>query len=134
MYKKVLAFTLITATLLTGCSCSKKTINEDEKTDIYTVNESVLEEKKVGNLEIFNVDMELHENNSMFTIYLRNTSDAIMDIKKINLYFKDKNGKTLITKNKDYYTSIEADEVQSIVVLIEKNLSDVASVDYELTD
>lgn len=78
--------------------------------------------------------MELHENNSMFTIYLRNTSDAIMDIKKINLYFKDKNGKTLITKNIDYYTSIEADEVQSIVVLIEKNLSDVASVDYELTD
>ena len=82
MWKKILVFTLITLTLLTGCSCSKKTINEDEKKDIYTVNESVLEEKKVGNLEIFNVDMELHENNSMFTIYLKNTSDVTMNIKK----------------------------------------------------
>lgn len=134
MYKKILVFTLITMTLLTGCSCSKKTTNEDEKKDIYNVNESVLEEKKIGNLEIFKVNMKLHENNSIFTIYLKNTSDVTIDIKKINLYFKDKNGKILITKNIDYYTSIEADEVQSIIVLIEKNLSDAVSVDYELAD
>lgn len=136
MYKKILVFTLITATLLTGCSCSKKTINEDEKTDIYTVNESVLEEKKVGNLEIFNVDMELHENNSMFTIYLKNTSDVTMNIKKINLYFKDKNGNLLLNGPKEayYYDSIEPDETKVFMIFVEKNLSDAVSVDYELAD
>lgn len=134
MYKKILVFTLITITLLTGCSCSKKTTNEDEKKDIYTVNESVLEEKKVGNLEIFNVDMKLSENGSVFTIYFKNTSDVTIDIKKINLYFKDKNGKTLITKNLDYNIPIDSNEIQRIGVFVEKNLSDAVSVDYELVD
>lgn len=132
MWKKILVFTLITATLLTGCSCSKKT--NDEKKDNYTVNEGVLEEKKVGNLEIYDINMKLQGETSTFTIFFKNTSDKSMEIKKINLYFKDKNGKILITKKLDYYSSIEADEVQSIVVLIEKNLSDAVSVDYELAD
>lgn len=132
MWKKILVFTLITVTLLTGCGCSKKT--NDEKKDNYTVNEGVLEEKKVGNLEIYDINMKLQDETSTFTIFFKNTSDKSMEIKKINLYFKDKNGKILITKKLDYYSSIEADEVQSIVVLIEKNLSDAVSVDYELAD
>lgn len=134
MYKKILVFTLITMTLLTGCSCSKKTTNEDEKKDIYTVNESVLEEKKIGNFEIFNVDMKLYEDSSIFTIYFKNTSDVTLDIKRVNLYFKDKNGKTLITQNLYYNSPIDSNEIQSIEVFIEKNLSDVVSVDYELVD
>lgn len=134
MYKKILVFTLITMTLLTGCSCSKKTTNEDEKKDIYTVNESVLEEKKIGNFEIFNVDMKLYEDSSIFTIYFKNTSDVTLDIKRVNLYFKDKNGKTLITQNLYYNSPIVSNEIQSIEVFIEKNLSDVVSVDYELVD
>ncbi len=130
MYKKIIVTLFICIIFITGCGCEKK----GEQNDKYTVNEGVLKEKKVGNLEIFDIEMELTEDGSVFTIYFKNISNETIDIKKFKLYFKDKDGNQLLNEPKelDYDQSIQPDETQCIIVAIDKNLSEAVDVDYEI--
>lgn len=136
MLKKVLIVLITGIIFITGCGCEKQDKVQEEQSDKYIANENILEDTKVGDIEIYNVDMELFDEGSVFEIYLKNTSNETIEIKKINIYFKDKNGNLLLNgpRQVEYYSPIEPDESQILTVMFDINLSNATSVEYELVN
>ena len=136
MLKKVLIVLITGIIFITGCGCEKQDKTQEEQSDKYIANENILEDTKVGDIEIYNVDMELSDEGSVFEIYLKNTSNETIEIKKINIYFKDKNGNLLLNgpRQVEYYSPIEPDESQILTVMFDINLSNATSVEYELVN
>lgn len=138
MNKKITIFILISLLIFTGCGCRKKQDNNENNTP--KVNEEVLKEKQVKELKIKNISMELTDNNTttVFTIELENTSEKDVYIKTFNIYFKDKDGKNILNDSEyiptEYDSSIKAGETQSLSLVINQNLENTYSVDYELVN
>lgn len=134
MSKKFLFLSVASILILTGCGCQKKEqIGANEENN---VNEEVLKEQQVGSLKIYDVQMELNTDNTIFTIYMQNTSDTRVDIGNFKINFKDKNDKYLLSEPvlTPFYSSIEAGEIQALSVYVRQNLSDAVSVEYEIVD
>lgn len=138
MNKKITIFVLISLLIFTGCGCRKKQDNNENNTP--KVNEEILKEKQVKELKIKNISMELTDNNTttVFTIELENTSEKDVYIKIFNIYFKDKEGKNILNDSEyiqtEYDSSIKAGETQSLSLVINQNLENTYSVDYELVN
>ena len=127
MNKKITIFVLISLLIFTGCGCRKKQDNNENNTP-----------KVNKELKIKNISMELTDNNTttVFTIELENTSEKDVYIKTFNIYFKDKEGKNILNDSEyiptEYDSSIKAGETQSLSLVINQNLENTYSVDYEL--
>lgn len=133
--KKVLFLMLVSIFIITGCGCDKKKQEEipEEKPKI---NEEILKEQEVENLKIHDVDVRLEEGNTVFTIHIKNTSEEDIYIKEFLMNFKDENGNAMLPEPvlNPFYDTIEAGEIQALSVLIRQDITNAASVVYEIVN
>ncbi len=137
MYKKVLICLVAIAFFVTGCGCEKEKVDSNDDSVSYKpINKEVLKEQEVDVFKITDVSMEATDTYTVFTIFMQNTSDKVVEVKNFNIYFKDASGNSLLDEpiKTPFYDSFEPGEIQSLSVSSPHDLSNAASVEYELAD
>lgn len=135
MRKKFLILFFISIITLTGCGCENKKI-ENPIVNNPEPDEGILKEQQVGNLKIYDINAELYEGNTSFTIYMQNTSEEDFEIKNFKINFKDNKGKLMLDEAiiTPFYSTIKAGEIQALNVFVRKDVTKAKEVIYELVD
>lgn len=131
--KKILTISismLLALGLLTGCGCNKK--EETKIEESYNTNEGVVGDKIVEELKLTNASLVSKGNYSTLVVLVTNPTSEDKEVKKLDIYVKDKAGKEIV-KLQGYVGGVvpagESREVTSNVVM---NLENAYTIEYQI--
>lgn len=115
--------------LTTGCGCSKK---EEKKEEKYNTNEDVIKDQEVEDLKLTNTSLKVDDNYSTLVTLVSNPTSEDKEVKRFNIYVKDKDGKEIITLQGYVGDVVPAGESREITSNVNMDLSNAASIEYEI--
>ena len=150
--KKIISLSfmlLLCLTLVTGCGKSnKKETTTDEKNikeetnDDGTLkedkneNKGVLKEQVVEGITLNSVELKSTAYSSTMSIKATNNTDSVITFQYLKVYFKDKDGKTILGENEfavaSLFGTINSKESKTLNLNADRDLSNVYSISYEM--
>lgn len=120
---------LLVVGLATGCGCSKK---EEKKEDKYNTNEDVIKDQEVEELKLTNTSLKVDNNYSTLVTLVSNPTSEDKEVRVFNIYVKDKNGNEIVTLEGYVGDVVPAGESREITSNVDMDLSNAASIEYEI--
>lgn len=117
--------------LMTGCAKKEKIIKKEEKREQPVVS-TKLENKKIDNLEIKNVNITSSDGLSVFTADVFNKGGEDINIDNIKIKLKDGNDIEIASLVGYIGGTIKSNESKQIISNFDSVINDVKSVEYEV--
>lgn len=121
---------LIGVFLLTGCDNKK---NETKEPGVKTnTNNDVIKDQVIENFKFENTSLVYSDGNSVLQTSVTNTSNETTYLKEFNIYVKDEKGNEIITLKGFIGDSLNSGETRIITSSYGDDLTNAASITYEV--
>ena len=128
----LLALSVTTLGLLTGCGCQKKE-KETKKDEIKTnTNENVIKDQTVDVFQFEQTSLIYEDGNSKLQTTVTNTSDETAYLAEFLIHVKDAEGNEIVTMTGFVGDSIAAKASKVIDSTYGEDLTNAASIEYEV--
>lgn len=125
--KKIIII-IMSIVLITGCSNSKT----DEKNAKVNNNENITKEQVIGNYSVSNASLVYDNGTSIFKITITNTTANTLNINDFKITFKSESGSVITVLNGFSIDNMEPNVGLEISLDSDVDLSEAASVEYEI--
>ena len=134
MKKIIIIMTLLL--VVTGCGCNnkkeeKKEIQKQEEI-IKNINTAVAKDQNVAGLTMTNTFLIRENNLSKLTVLVKNETDNDIDLKLINVVFKDSEGKEILSSKAYIGNQVKKGEETYLQVSTNTDLSKAKEIQYKL--
>ena len=136
---------LVCLTLVTGCGKNDSKDKADIKDEINAdgtlkedknENKGVTKEQVIDGITINNVELKSTTYSSTISIKATNNTNDDITLKSFKLYLKDKDGNNILGDNEfatlSVYDTIKSKESKILSTTVDRNLSSIYSISYEL--
>jgi len=141
--KKLLALSLVGLLVFTGCGKEEKENNnggtqtgqgtqQQEQQPQVNTNQGVVEDKVLGEFTFSNTSMIYENGSTTLETTVTNTSAQTSYLKEFNIYAKDAEGNVLVTLVGFVGDNIPAGESKVITSGVSMDLTNAASISYEV--
>ena len=137
--KKLLALSLVGLLVFTGCGNKEEEPkgneqgnNPTEQQPQVNTNPGVVEDKELGEFTFTNTSMIYENNETTLEVTVTNTSTTTAYLHEFNIYAKDAEGNTLTTLKGFVGDNIPAGESKIITASASIDLTNAASISYEV--
>ena len=137
--KKLLAFSLVGLLVFTGCGKKDESPkgneqgnNPVEQQPQVNVNPGVVEDKELGEFTFTNTSMIYENNETTLEVTVTNTSAETSYLHEFNIYAKDADGNVLTILKGFVGDNIPAGESRIITASASIDLTNAASINYEV--
>jgi len=134
---KYLSLLLVLIIILTGCGSKEEVKKPEEQKEIGNVteintNEGYKKEQKVESLYFSNASLMSVDGNALFEVTVRNESEELVSLRRINITLLDKDSKEIVVLHGILGDSIDARQEKVISSYYNGEIKDVANVKYEI--
>lgn len=148
---KMSLMSLVSLSLITGCGCTKegKTPEEKEKDKLQSEinedgtlkeeinnNKGVVSDQTVEGITLSDVKFVTTAYTTSVTLKAKNNTSSDITVEYFKAFLKDKNGKNVLGDgefaNVPIYDTIKSGETKETTFNIDRSLSEVTSIEYEM--
>ena len=149
---KIALISLVGLTLISGCGCSKKEETDTQKKEQEKLkseinsdgtlkeevnkNKGVVKEQTVEGITLTKTNFVTTAYTTTITVVAKNNTNSDITLEYFEVYLKYKNGKNVLGDGEfapaPVFGTIKANEEKTLTVNIDRNLSEVESIEYKM--
>ena len=133
--KKIVILSMVMGTLLmSGCSCTRKTVEENKENNNATVitDEDVIGEQSVNGIMFENTTFQVQDGVTVIVTKVTNRSGAAFMLENYQMTITDKDGKVLTILTSNVNENLEVDDEKLYTTQFALDLSAAAKVEYNI--